>query len=60
MYFDTVNYASVLRAFESLGHTADSCLSQQQFSSALDHLVRKRYPSQNFDEIVAQELFEQN
>jgi hypothetical protein len=60
MNVDTLTYASVIRAFESIGHHSDSCLTQLQYSQALDKLVKRRYPQHSFDEVVASELFEQN
>lgn len=60
MNTDTLSYSSVIRAFESIGYNSDSCLSEYQYITALDKLVKRTYPQATFDHDVARELFEQN
>lgn len=60
MNVDTLSYASVIRAFESVGYQPDSCLTQHQYSVCLERLVKRKYPHHSFDEELASELFEQN
>lgn len=49
MNIDTLSYSSVIKAFESVGFHSDSCLSQRQYETCLEKLVKRRYPSQSFD-----------
>jgi hypothetical protein len=57
MNTDTLSYSSVIRAFESIGFNSDSCLSEYQYMTALDKLVKRSYPQTSFDNEVARELF---
>ncbi len=50
MSSETITYQSVVKAFESLGYNVDSCLSEYEYLSALDKLVKRNYPQSRFDE----------